>query len=271
MGLPALRKQVFRLESILRTRRQEDGALLGRIRDDSAQIMALAGMPPDPWQKQLLSSTAERVLLLCSRQSGKSSVAATLAVKAILLQPQAQVLLLSPSLRQSAEVYRKAVHLLDQLGRPVAVVAESAQRLELANGARVLSLPGTERTIRGFSEVALLIIDEAARVADALYYAVRPMLAVSRGRLVALSTPAGRRGWFHDAWHGGQDWERVRVTALQCPRITPAFLAQERQSSGERWFRQEYLTEFVECLDAAFSDQDIQAVLSEQIQPLFGD
>jgi hypothetical protein len=227
-------------------------------------------MPPDPWQEQLLRSSAGRLLLLCSRQSGKSSVAATLAVEVILLQPRAPVLLLSPSSRQSGEVYRKVLHILNQLSWPVSVVAESAQRLELSNGSRVLSLPGTESTVRGFSEVALLVIDEAARVDDALYYAVRPMLAVSRGRLVALSTPFGKRGWFHDAWHSAQDWERVQITALQCPRITPAFLAEERQSLGERWFRQEYLTEFNACHDAAFRHQDIQAILSEDVQPLFG-
>ena len=76
------------------------------------------------------------------------------------------------------------------LGRPLPVVAESALRLELANGSRVVSLPGDEKNIRGYSGVTLLVIDEAARVADELYYAVRPMLAVSQGRLVALSTPS---------------------------------------------------------------------------------
>src|SRR4029434_3443645 len=98
--------------------------------------------------------------------------------------------------------------------------AESALRLELANGSRIISLPGDEGTIRGFSGVAMLIIDEAALVADSLYYSVRPMLAVSRGRLVALSTPFGKRGWFHDEWHGAGAWQRLKVTAQDCPRIS---------------------------------------------------
>ena len=251
--------------------RRQGTAALAPLREDPARIMALAGMPPDPWQEQLLRSAADRVLLLCSRQSGKSSVAAALALGIALLQPGAPVLLLSPSSRQSGELYRKVVHLFNRLGRPVPVVAESAQRLELANGSRVLSLPGTESTVRGFSEVALLVIDEAARVDDALYYAVRPMLAVSRGRLVALSTPFGMRGWFHEAWHSAEAWERVKVTAHQCPRISAAFLAEERRVLGERWFRQEYLTDFTECFGALFSHEDIQAMLSDEVQPLFGD
>jgi hypothetical protein len=48
------------------------------------------------------------------------------------------------------------------------------------------ALPGTQKSIRGFSGAALLIVDEAARVDDALYYAVKPMLAVSGGSLLML-------------------------------------------------------------------------------------
>jgi hypothetical protein len=95
------------------------------------------------------------------------------------------------------------------------------------------------------------------------------MLAVSRGRLVALSTPYGKRGWFHDEWHGEGDWERVRITAEDCPRIPPEFLADEQRALGERWYRQEYLCSFEETIDAVFRSEDIQAALSNDVQPLF--
>ena len=68
-------------------------------------------------------------------------------------------------------------------------------QLKLANGSRILCLPGKEETVRCFSP-SLLIIDEASRVPDDLYRSVRPMLAVSKGRLIALSTYFGQRGWF---------------------------------------------------------------------------
>ena len=117
----------------------------------------------------------------------------------------------------------------------------------------------------------MLIIDEAARVDDALYFSVRPMLAVSQGRLVALSTPFGKRGWFHDEWHGDSTWERVRITAEQCPRITKEFLAEERKALGERWYSQEYLTVFANTIDSVFSLHDIEAAMSRDVKPLFGD
>src|SRR5262249_15643551 len=150
--------------------------------------------------EQVLRSDADRLLLLCSRQGGKSTVAAALAAHTMLTRPRSPILLLSPTHRQSGELFRKIVDLYGAVGRPVGVASESALKLELTNGSRVVSLPGTEGTVRGFSGVALLVIDEASRVSDALYCAVRPMLAVSKGRLVALSTPFGQRGWFYEAW-----------------------------------------------------------------------
>ena len=88
-----------------------------------------------------------------------------------------------------------------------ALLGESALKTEFANGSRILALPGTERTIPGLAGAALVIIDEASRVEDELLAAVRPMLATTAGggRLIALTTPAGKRGWFFDAWTGGND------------------------------------------------------------------
>lgn len=242
---------------------------LDQLLVDPDQVMSRAHLTPDPWQHQVLASTMSQILLLCSRQAGKSTVSAALAVRAALLQPEALVLVLSPSLRQSGELFRKVLNHFNALGRPVPVKGESALRIEFANGSRVVSLPGDEGTIRGFSGVTLLIIDEAARVLDDLYCAVRPMLAVSHGTLIALSTPFGQRGWFYEAWRSSEEWERIRVTAEQCPRITPEFLAQEKRVLGERWFRQEYMCSFEDTIDAVFSAADIEAAMSDDVQPLF--
>jgi hypothetical protein len=205
-----------------------------------------------------------------AHNSGKSTVSSALAVHTALTKPNAPVLLLSPSQRQSGELFRKVLGLYAALGHPVLAIRETALQLELANGSRILSLPGTEQTIRGFSEVALLVIDEAARVSDALYYAVRPMLAVSKGRLVALSTPFGQRGWFFEEWRGTGAWERVRITADQVPRITPEFLAEERKALGDRWWSQEYGCDFQATIDAVFDPADIAAALADDVKPLFG-
>ena len=269
MSTRTLSTKLRRIEIWNQTRTRQEHPVLQELRADPTQVMRGAGLAPDPWQEGVLCSGANRLLLLASRQSGKSSVSAALGLRTALLRPRSPVLLLSPSQRQSGELFRKVLDLFGALGRPVGVTAESALRIEFANGSRVVSLPGDEKNVRCFSGVAMLIIDEAARVQDPLYYAVRPMLAVSRGRLVALSTPFGKRGWFHDEWHGTGEWERVRITADQCPRIRPEFLAEERQALGERYFRQEYMTSFEDVIDAVFSWEDIQAAMSDEVQPLF--
>ena len=143
------------------------------------------------------------------------------------------------------ELFRKVVGFYSDLGKPIPPQRETALSLSLTNGSRVVSLPASPDTIRGYSAVDLLVIDEAAMVPDELFVAVNPMLAVSRGRLVCLSTPLGKRGWFFESWNDPQaDWERVKVTAEDCPRIAPEFLEEQKKSLGERWFRQEYLCSF---------------------------
>src|SRR6516165_2357080 len=212
---------------------------------DPALMMERLGLEPDPWQRSVLRSTADRLLLLCCRQSGKSTTTAILALHTALFQAGSLILLLSPSLRQSGELFRKVAGFYAELGRPVPPARETALSLALANGSRVISLPASPDTIRGYSAVDLLVIDEAAMVPDELFVAVNPMLAVSQGRLVCLSTPLGKRGWFFESWDDPQaDWERVRVTAEDCPRIAPEFLEEQKSTLGDRWFRQEYLCSF---------------------------
>jgi hypothetical protein len=208
---------------------------------------------------------------LASRQSGKSLSAAALALREALGRPGSLVLLLSPSLRQSGELFRdKLLRLYDALGRPLAATQETALQLTLANQSRVISLPAREQTIRGYSGVRLLVIDEAARVPDVLYRSVRPFLAVSRGRLVALSTPFGKRGWFYESWSRAAGWERFRAAAHECPRIASEFLAEEKVSLGEKWYRQEYELSFEDPEGAVFAAADIEAALDNRLLPLPG-
>jgi hypothetical protein len=238
---------------------------------DPPRLMAAGGITPDPWQRDLLRSQGKRHLLLCTRQAGKSTTTAALALWEALYRAPALILLLSPSLRQSQELFKKVVDFYHAIGGPIPVAEESALRLSLVNGSRIIALPGTEATIRGYSGVRLLVIDEASRVDDGLYYSVRPMLAVSGGRLVALTTPFGKRGFFFDAWeNGGPEWERVKVTAHDCPRISPEFLEEERAASGDWWFSQEYLCEFRDTVDQVFATDLILKAMNDDTPQLFG-
>lgn len=235
---------------------------------DPAQLMRDGGMDPDSWQENVLQSEARRMLLLCSRQSGKSTTCAALAVNQAIYDP-GLVLMIAPAQRQSSELFRKAAGLLRSLEDVPAIVQESAMRLQLANGSRIIALPGTEGTIRGYSGAKTIIIDEASRVEDALFAAVRPMLATTQGRFVALTTPYGKRGWFYEAWEHGEGWAKTMVTADQCPRIDPVWLKEERVLVGDWMFRQEYGCEFVDTDEQFFSSDLIEAALTTEVRPLW--
>lgn len=237
---------------------------------DPARLFTVVnGARPDAWQARVLRSQSRRIILNCSRQSGKSTSTAALALHTALYEPGALILLLSRALRQSQELFRKVTAGYEALGRPVAPEAETRLQLELETGSRIIALPGTESTVRSYSGVRLLVIDEAARVLDDLYRSVRPMLAVSGGQLVLLSSPFGKRGFFYDEWmHGGASWERYEVPATMIPRIPAAFLEEEQRALGEWWYSQEYMCQFRDTTDQVFSTLDIEAAISQDIAPL---
>jgi hypothetical protein len=240
-----------------------------RLALDRVAFARALGLEPDPWQERLLRSGSDRVLLNCCRQSGKSTMTGLIALHRALYHPGSLILCLAPALRQSQELFGKVLSFYRDLGRPVLPQAERKLSLELENGSRIVTLPGSEKTIRGFSGAALLILDEAARVADELYFAVRPMLAVSGGALIMLSTPYGKRGVFYEEWTGGHGWERYEVPASQCPRISEEFLEEERRVLPSWVFRQEYECSFEETEDQVFTTEMVEQAVTSEVTPLF--
>ena len=212
------------------------------------------GLHPDPWQIQALRFSAKQSIWNIHRQAGKSSIAAIKALDKAIFKPGSLTLMVSKSERQSGELYRKFLGYYDKLENPPGMPEDKALSCTLGNGSRVVALPGIEDTIRSFSAVSLIIEDEASRVPDELYIAIRPMLAVSNGSIILMSTPNGRQNHFYKTWtEGGPQWQKIQVTADQCPRITPAFLEEERLNMSENMFRQEYFCEFVDMEGAVFS------------------
>src|SRR5262249_29398422 len=177
----------------------------------------------------LLRERPQRALLCCSRQAGKSTTAAAACVHEALYQPGSLALLFAPGQRQTVELLRTTRSLLAALQIPEELRADSQQTLEFTSGSRIVALPAQPDTIRGYSAVTLIVLDEAAFVPDDLYEAVRPMLAVSKGRLLGLSTPNGQRGWFHREWTSTADWHRTQITAPECPPTGRDIHAQVRR------------------------------------------
>lgn len=223
------------------------------------EIPGVGAFIPDDWQEEVLRSE-EHTLINLHRQAGKSTVSAMRAYHSIVWNNHFTIVMVSKALRQSRELFDKFMDTHKQLGL-VPTTAETKLTAKFANGSRVVSLPGAEGTIRGISAVNLLIIDEASRVPDDLYVAVRPMLAVSHGQLIAPSTPFGQRGWWYKSWQRDNGWKKLEVHADQCSRISEAFLEEERRELGELSYNQEYNCEFINVNEALFHPDDILAAL----------
>ncbi len=246
-----------------------------RLALDRVAFVEAAGFSPDDWQAEVLRSPAKRKLLNCARQSGKSLTVGALALHTAMYVPRSLSLIFAPSQDQSVEFFRRVTDLAHGLGMERLDPESLTQKgMTLPNGSRIEARPGSEKTARSRT-AAFLAIDEAARIDDALYHALRPMLATTGGPLCMLSTPWGKRGAFYEAWEKGAaaGWERWLVTADDLPedRYKPTktqFLAEERAALPEMIYRQEYFCEFLETSDQIFAYDLVMGALTPKVAPL---
>lgn len=264
----SLGRKLNELESQLRAAKY--GGEAERYRFDPVGFAQdVLGFDLDPWQRDVVAGGSRRDLLNCSRQAGKSTTAAIVALHEALYVPESVTVCISPSQRQSGELFRKVVDLRHRLPEKPVLTEDNKTSMAVAGGGRVLSLPGSEATIRGISAVTLLIEDEAARVEDELYSAVRPMLATTNGRLVLMSTPFGKRGHFWKAWDEAPGWRKLKVTADDVPRISADFLEEEKSTHTQAWYLQEYFCQFVDAERAVFGYEAVMRALTDSVEPLF--
>ncbi|MBS1873610.1 MAG: terminase family protein [Acidobacteria bacterium] len=204
--------------------------------------------------------------MACSRQWGKSTLAAARAVQLVWTVPRSLVYVVSAVGPQSGELLRKAEVFLERLGVPFRGDGNHRLSIELPNGSRIVGVPGVEVSTRGYT-VDMLIVDEAAKIDDEVYYAVGAGLATTNGKLWLLSTPYGKRGFFWREWNRA-GWTRVAVPATECPRISAAFLEQQRESMGPAWFSQEYLCQFLDNGTGVFDRGLVERSVRGDVSPL---
>lgn len=214
-----------------------------------------------------MRTDARRILLNCCRQAGKSTAVAWRVAHRCSMRPNYFAVCTAPSDRQSLELFQKIRGTLERAGefeeRPV---KDNMHELVLRNGSRIICLPSNPDTIRGFSSVNELLVDEAGMVDDAVFAAVEPMMVRSKGSLVLMTTPKGQRGHFHSIWLNGKGWERYEVTwrdVVDYGHFTQADLDHFREEHGEWMFKQEYECQFLSTIDAVFPIEQIQKALSD--------
>ena len=227
------------------------------------------GIVPDPWQADLLRSN-RHTLVNCSRQSGKTTITAIKATHQAVYEPRSLILCISPTQRQSGVCAEKVNDFIKSLDPVEHLISDNRLNFTLANKSKVVSLPGDPDTLRGYSAPQLIIIDEGAFASIAMMVAIVPMLAVSKGRLLILSTPNGQRGFFYESWiSSDDDWLRIEVPATQCPRIDAEALESARNKMPAYKYRQEYFCEFTDSENQIFSSELVKSAITTDIAPLF--
>jgi hypothetical protein len=221
------------------------------------------GFEPDEWQTRLLRSKSRQLIMNCGRQVGKSTVVAALALHTAIYSPGGLILAIAPSQRQSGELFRKIHGFLRRLEPAETLEEETRLTLKLANGSRIVALPGDNpRTVRGYSAPVLVIEDEAAFVSDETYDGIIPMLAAAPdGRIVLMSTPYVSAGHFYQIWHNGSgDWERFEHATTACTRVDPGWLEARRREDPLK-FDREYLCRFGTGEGCLFTEELLDAMV----------
>jgi len=223
----------------------------------------------DPWQKELANPFKyEDTFVLSGRQCGKSTGAIYAALSWALSHADNLILIISITQRQSSHILkelRKNLLKLPYTARP-GIIKDTVTQLELANGTQILALPSGAvqggAGIRGLSP-DFLILDECARIPDQTYYdVISPMVSVTRGRKVFLTTPGSQYGWAWTTYTEGL-MKIVQVKAKECPRISAKFLESEKKKLPKASYKREYENVWtsvnagifdVDAIDNAFRD-----------------
>jgi hypothetical protein len=224
------------------------------------------GIDPDPWQADLLRARPRKALLNCSRQSGKTTVAALMGLETACYLPGCTVLISAPAQRQSGEMLRtiKRLHTANKNAPPL--IEESAVRVTLETGSRLWAIPGSPATVRGIAAPAIIICDELAYAPDDLVHALWPMLATTNGPFIGLSTPNFKAGYFYETFRSRDpSWTRVEIPASKCLRISRAFLEEQMTELGPVKYRSEYECEFADLSGAVFSGAIIDSIFRKDI------
>jgi hypothetical protein len=228
----------------------------------------ILGFNPDGVQRTVLRSQSKRLALLCTRQWGKSTIAGIRALHKAVYEPNTLTLLISNTLDQAMELFKRIADLSSNVPNLVSV-EQSKTHMLLENGARIKCVPASEQSVRGYT-AHLCIIDEAALIEDIVFSAVTPTIATTDGALLLLSSAKFRRWFFFDIMTAKESrWERYTVKHDQCARISREFIEEERRRMSPMHFAMEYDCEFMSMSGGLFTAEMLEDIYTNKADPAF--
>ena len=214
----------------------------------------------DPWQKKLLSSK-KNVCIVSGRQCGKTTIISILAAKTAIDNPGQFILIGSGVIDQAEHLFRKIKDYVLEKHKDKVAGRPTLHFMELKNGSKIICIPigDTGDSMRGYT-ATMIIIDEAALVPDIAWDAIEPVISVTKGRTILLSTPKFKKGFFYKASLDTKTYQVEKISARDCPRHTKEFLDRKQAEKSAVVFAQEYLGEFADDYNRKFTKEWIEKV-----------
>lgn len=230
----------------------------------------LLGRPLWPYQLDFARSSARYRCWTGGRQVGKSTVLAVCALHTAFTRAGQTVLLVSAGEVASRRLLEECASLATS--SPLlagAVLDESKAQLVLGNGSRILSVPASQRQIRGWP-VDLLILDEAGFIDPEVWRAAEPSIIARPGsRVILSSSPWGDvEHFFRRLWQRGMDApsEQLRswhVPSIMSPLVDRKLLEEIREREAPDYFAREYEAAWTDEAGAYFAESEIMLAVAD--------
>lgn len=267
-----------------------------------AHYVESLGFKPFPWQKAVLKSQHKRKHILGARQVGKSTIVSSVPCHTAKYYPKSLSIILAPTEAQAIEDILKVKEFMASDPSYPDIKRDSQDEIALANKSRILVIPATERSARGYSRPRAIVMDEASRILDVVYKSgVRPMLTDNPDcEVFEISTPNGKQGFFFDSssspryeryvirspwqvdpsdnWHLIPYMSEAEFQAHMAAKGIKAWYSprhfnfdeqeENLEKMGMQQYQQEYCCEFVEQEDMVFSYDEIEKAFSQTCQGL---
>ena len=212
---------------------------------------------PHEKQKLIHKGKVRFKVLACGRRFGKSLGAAMEAIY-LLMHPETRGWVVAPTYLLADKVFREIFYYMNKY-TPELIESQSAHKMHLKTvmGSEVWGKSADTPVGLLGEGLDWLIVDECAQIKEIVWHQyLRPTLTDRQGTGIFISTPAGRN-WFYELFIRGQDpletqYVSYNFPTLDNPFIEPSEVDEAKTQVPQRYFRQEYMAEFLTDEGAVF-------------------
>lgn len=244
-------------------------ALRERIAEAEANRQIAWLFDPHPKQLEILQARERFLAAACGRRFGKTMIALRWLTEEVT-RLQGLTWWIAPTYATSMRAWADVIRLLPRKFR---TVLKGERRIELAAGGAIeFKSADNPDALRGAGLVAA-VLDEAAYIDDYVYQdVISPMLLTTQGRVLAISSPRAKKGWFYQLFRAGQqgtaDHRSWQLPTSANPYVPAAEIARLQQTLPESTFRREILAQFLDELASVFPGVREIATAARPVRPV---